>query len=178
MLRHNFLLVKNYIRAALITGFFAVFIIYLPTDQKENNANPDLVYSITHASVLTDILHPSTIDGINEIHGVKITFADPGKVAYYFEYEANAQDTLTVIGSLPFTIDNNVSSLTCTLLDSKSNPLEVKETLSEQVHEATSFFWNSKASDYTFYECIKSPLKHTLLVSKTSSRILHKVESI
>ncbi len=177
MLRHKFLGSVNYIRAALITGVFAAFVTTLTTNPKANT-DPDLVYGITYASIQTDILQPSIIDGMKEIHGVKITFADPGKVAYFFEYEANAQDTLKVVGSLPFAIDNNASSLACTLLESKSNPLEADETLPEQVREATAFFWNSKASDFTFYECIKSPLKHTLLISKTSSRILHKVESI
>ncbi len=121
--------IKNYIRAALITGFFAAFFIYLTTGHKENNTNSDLVYSITDASVQTDILQPSTINGIKEIHGVKITYADRSKVSYYFEYEANAQDTLKIVGSLPFVIDNNVSSTACTLLESNSNPLEVNETL-------------------------------------------------
>ena len=87
------------------------------------------------------------------------------------------EDTLKVIGSLPFILDDNVSSLECTLMESNTNPLEITET-SEQVLEATAFFWNSKATDYVFYECAKSPLKHTLLISKTSSRILHKIESI
>lgn len=178
MLLHRFSIIKNYIRAAWITGFFAAFVIYLPTEQRANNINPDLVYGISYASVQTDILQPSSIDGLKEIHGVKIAYYDQSKVAYFFEYEANALDTLKVVGLLPFTLDNNASSVACTLLESNSNPLEVNTAFSERVREATSFFWNSQAADYTFYECIKSPLKHTLMISKTSSRILHKVESI
>lgn len=163
--------------AAWITGFFAAFFISLTVDWKEEETDPNLVYSITPASLQNDILHKATIEGFKQLHGVRVTYADRTKVAYYFEYEANAQDTLNVIGSLPFVLDDNVSSLECTLMESKTNPLETME-LSEQVREATAFFWNLKASDYIFYECAKSPLKHTLLISKTSSRILHKVESI
>ena len=177
MLRHKFSFIKNYIRAAWITGFFAAFFIFLTVDRKEESADPDQVYSITRASLQADILHRATIEGLKELHGVRITYADRTKIAYFFEYEANALDTLRVIGSLPFILDNNISSLECTLMESNSNPLEATE-ISKQVREATKFFWNSNASDYTFYECAKSPLKHTLLISKTSSRILHKIESI
>jgi hypothetical protein len=163
--------------AAWITGFFAAFFILLTVDWKVEHSDPDQVYSITNASLQTDILHKATIEGLKQLHGVRITYVDRTKIAYYFEYEANVQDTLKVIGSLPFVIDDNASSLECTLMESKTNPLETMET-SEQVREATAFFWNLKPSDFIFYECAKSPLKHTLLISKTSSRILHKIESI
>lgn len=165
--------------AAWITGFFAAFFIFLSVDWKGENSessDPDQVYSITNASLQTDILHRATIEGLKQLHGVRVTYSDRTRVSYFFEYEANVQDTLKVIGSLPFILDDNISSLECTLMESDSNPLG--EAVSDQVREATAFFWNSNASDYIFYECTKSPLKHTLLISKTSSRILHKVEAI
>ena len=172
MSRQNILI--DFMKAALITGIFAAFVICLPTKR----INPETGYSISYASVQADILNHVSVEGIQEIHGVKIMDYDHNKVEYYFEYNANAEDTLKMIASLPFAIDDHVSSVAPTLMESNSNPLKINAAFTEEVREATSFFWNAKAEDFIFYECIKSPMKHTLMISKTSSRILHKVESI
>jgi hypothetical protein len=173
MSRRNIFLM-NSLRAALITGIFAAFVVYLPTER--NYAGSGI--SVSYASVQMDILNHVSISYIREIRGVKITDFERHKVEFYFEYEANAQDTLKLIASLPSAIDNEVSSVAPMLMESDINPMEISEAYTEEAREATSFFWNAKAEDYTFYECIKSPMKHTLLISKSSSRILHKVESV
>ncbi|HEY3430154.1 MAG TPA: hypothetical protein VGK39_05705, partial [Cyclobacteriaceae bacterium] len=110
---------------------------------------------------------------LREIHGVSITRAD--KVSYYYEYEADHHQVLNVLASLPFRLDNNKSSVQCGWMNSDSNPLEY-ENISEAEVEASAFFWRANPEEYSFYECLKSPLKHTLLISKTSPRILHRVE--
>jgi hypothetical protein len=173
MSRHH-ISIMNCIRAALITGIFAAFVVYLPTERTQ----PGSGISVSYASIQMDILNHVSISNIKEIHGVKIIDFDRHKIEYYFEYEANALDTLKIIASLPSAIDDNVSSVAPMLMESDFNPLEVSQAFTEEARDATSFFWNAKAEDYTFYECIKSPMKHTLLISKTSARILHKVESI
>ena len=164
----------NFIKAALITGIFAAFIVYLPTKR----INPETGFSISYASIQADILNHVSIDGIQEIHGVKIIDYDKNKIEYYFEYEATGIDTLKMIALLPFSIDDRASCVAPMLMESDSNPLEVNPSFTKEVRDATSFFWDAKAEEFTFYECIKSPMKHTLLISKTSSRILHKVETI
>ena len=167
-------LLKNFTKAALITGIFAAFIIYLPS--KQTNSGP--AYSISYASVQADIFNNISINGIQEIHGVKIIDYDHQKIEYYFEYEANELDTLKMIANLPFAIDDHVSNVAPVRMESSINPLKVNNAFTEEIKDAISFFSNAKAEEFTFYECVKSPMKHTLLVSKTSSRILHKVESI
>ena len=167
-------ILMDFIKAAMITGVFAAFVVYLPTEHKGSKAG----LSVSYASIQADIFNNVSISGIQEIHGVKIMDYDRNKVEYYFEYEATGIDTLKMIASLPFSIDDRVSSVGPMLMESDSNPLEVNSSFTEEARNATSFFWNAKAEDFTFYECIKSPMKHTLLISKTSSRILHKVESI
>jgi len=173
MSRFNILL-KNSLKAALITGIFAAFVIYLPTERRGSKEG----LSVSYASIQADIFNNVAIGGIQEVHGVKIMDYENQKIEYYFEYEANAKDTLQMIASLPFRMDDHISNVAPVLMESDSSPLEVNASFTKEALDATSFFWKVKAEDFTFYECIKSPMKHTLLVSKTSSRILHKVESI
>jgi hypothetical protein len=170
--------ILNYFRAALITGFFAALVIYLPTDRSGTTTDPESVYGIMHASIQADILQGATIADLKEIHGIKVLYADYGKCTYYFKYEADPNDTLKVISELPFALDNNPSSVACMLMNANSNPLDEVRTLATQEQEASSFFWNSKAEDFTFYECVKSPFRHTVLISRSSPVILHRVESI
>ena len=172
MSRLNILL--NIGKAALITGIFAAFVIYLTTDRTHAKAG----LSMSYASVQQDIFNEISIGDIQEIHGVKVIDYENQKIEYYFEYEANALDTLKMIASLPFAIDDNVSHVAPVRMESNRNPLEINQSFTEEIREAIAFFSNAKAEDFTFYECVKSPMKHTLLISKTSSRILHKVESI
>lgn len=166
-------ILSNIIKAALITGVFAAFVIYLPSNPAQKSG-----LSMSYASVQADIFNNVSIGNIQEIHGVKIMDYDHQKVEYYFEYEANEMDTLKMIASLPFVVDNNISNVAPVRMESNSNPLDVNPTFTEEIRDAIAFFSNAKAEEFTFYECVKSPMKHTLLVSKTSSRILHKVESI
>jgi len=174
----NLIGILNYFRAALITGFFAALVIYLPTDRSGTTIDPESVYGIMHASIQADVLQGATITDLKEIHGIKVLYADYGKCTYYFKYEADPNDTLKVISDLPFVLDNNTSSVACMPMNTNSNPLDAVMSLTTQEREASAFFWNSKPEDFTFYECIKSPFRHTVMISKSSPVILHRVESI
>lgn len=157
-------------------GFFAALVIYLPSNRKVASLPWEVVDNISDASVQHEIFQDPTAD-INQLNGVKIVDKTTGKSTYYFEYIANKQDTLRRIAALPFLKDNRVSSLSIELMESLVNPLD-GSVLSQEEREATSFFWEAEAEEFVFYECYKSPVKHTLLFSKTSDRILHKVESV
>ena len=164
-------ILKNILKAAMITGVFAAFVIYLPSDPQSKSG-----LSMSYASVQADIFNQ--IGNIHEIHGVKIMDYDRQRVEYYFEYEATEVDTLKMVASLPFAIDDHASNVAPIRMESATNPLAVNPIFTAEILDAISFFSNANAEDFTFYECVKSPMKHTILVSKTSSRILHKVESI
>jgi hypothetical protein len=168
--------IKNHLRAALIMGFFAALTIYITDKNKEELPVWEDTSMISSASVLHDVYQDMSAD-IQQLNGVRLRDSRTGKFVYYFEYIANKQDTLRRISAMPFLKDNNPSSLSVELMESSLSPLD-NSALSPEEREATSFFWNKKGEEYTFYECSKSPMKHTLLLSKTSDRILHKVEFI
>lgn len=169
------LTIKKYFRAALIMGFFAALVIYLPK-KEELDGQYKLYFGIpvSEASVEHEVFSNSRLS-LEQLNGVRILNYDTGKYTYYFEYIANKQDTLRAISALPFLKDNRPSSLMCELMNAPVNPLD-NTALTQEERDGTSFFWNARAEDFTFYECYKSPVKHTILLSKTSDRILHKVE--
>ncbi len=171
------LTIKKYFRAALIMGFFTALTIYLP-NQEAIDGQYEIYFGIpiSDASVEQEVFGNADF-ALRQLNGVRILNTDTGKYTYYFEYIANKQDTLRRIGALPFLKDNRPSSLACELMNAPLNPLD-DSALTREERDATSFFWDARADEFIFYECYKSPMKHTLLLSKTSDRILHKVEVI
>lgn len=176
-MQNLFSVVKSYGRAILMMGCFAIFFTSITSKHSTDLPDPNAISFISHASVRSDIFNNS-FDHVQEIYGVKISYNDQNKYAYYFEYRANALDTLKAIEALPFDPYGRVSSTACVLMNSGENPLDERHVFPEEVQQATAFFWNANAEEFTFYECIRSPEKHIVLISKTSDRILHKVESI
>lgn len=167
--------IKNYVRAALILGFFAVLAVYLP-HKPEHKSDLYFGMPVNQASVQHNFFNDPAFS-LQQLNGVKIVNPDTGKITYYFEYIANKKDTLRRIGAMPFLKDNRLSSTTCELMNGESNPLD-NSALTQEERDASSFFWNAKADEFTFYECYKSPVKHTLLLSNTSDRILHRIEFV
>ena len=164
----------KYGKGAILPISFAAFIIYTSLNVKRDSQIDTSTTYVSDSSVHEILGH--SIENIQEIHAVKVSRAD--KVSFYFEYEADHTKVLSLLASMSFRLDNNNSSVQCGLMNSESNPLLCFGALSQVERDASSFFWSANATDYTFYECTKSPLKHTMLVSKTSSRILHRVEMI
>lgn len=111
---------------------------------------------------------------IQELHGVSARYPS-GKNVSYFEYEADTSTLLTFISCLPFKNNNNVSDTTCRLQNFDFS-LSDKQFLSPEELAAASFFWDILPHEYSYYECLKSPERHTLLIHKQTGRVLHRIE--
>jgi hypothetical protein len=164
--------VKQYGGAIFIITVFAAFIL---STAKKRKFDSSLGVHVTDSSVRADILSTFDIE-VKEIHGIQVTDHDADTVSFYFEYEADYREVLNTISALPIQIDDNISAMRCGLLNSPTNPLDNSKKIAREEVDASEFFWDAKPEEYIFYECLKGSLKHLLLVSKTSSRILHKVE--
>jgi hypothetical protein len=112
---------------------------------------------------------------IKELHGIKVNYIS-GRSASYFEYEADAEKLIKTLGALPFLKSNEVSDTLCREMQ-HSFSLSGNKVLSAQEIKAASFFWKINTDEYQYYECIKWPSRHTLLINKTTGRILHRVEA-
>jgi len=140
---------------------------YLPDEY----ANPQIT-----AITLRDTLSSKLLYGlsIQEIKGVKASYVT-GRYTCYFEYNANQQDLINIINTLPFDINTRLSDTQCRKMEGNFS-LSGKRTRSQKELTSSEFFWNIDANDFTYYECIKSPMRHTILLDNHSNRILHRIE--
>lgn len=105
--------------------------------------------------------------------GTKIKYPS-GLYASYFEYEVDSKALIRTIGRLPFSRAEIVADTVAhPIAIGEFNELKASVSLSEQEHAA--IFWNSSLDNVVVYECFKAPFRHTLLISKTSSRVLHRI---
>lgn len=112
---------------------------------------------------------------IQEINGLNVVYGT-GRKTLYFEYTADTSKLLTLISCLPFDRNNDVSDTTARLQNfafSQSG----KDLISSEEIAAASFFWNINPGDFYYYECLKSPARHTLLIHKQTGRVLHRIET-
>src|SRR5688572_1886075 len=111
---------------------------------------------------------------INQLNGIKAAYSS-GRSTIYFEFEGDPSSFLRAISTLPFT-KTDVSDTFCRKID-KPFSLRGKRLLSDQEIRAASFFWEIDPAEFTQYECLKGKQRHTILVSNTSGRILHRIEA-
>lgn len=111
---------------------------------------------------------------IQETKGIKAIYKS-GRYTCYFEYQANQQDILKIINLLPFNTNTRLSDTQCRNMN-QTFSLNGKRIRSEKEIESSAFFWDINPEDFVYYECIKSPMRHTLLLDKYSNRILHRID--
>jgi hypothetical protein len=125
---------------------------------------------------LHDTLPKSALTGLQfrELHGIKVEHAS-GDTISYFAYETDAVVLLRRISALPFRRGQHAD----TLCRRMPQPFSISglKLLSEHERQASAFFWPTDPSQYVHYECVKGNKRHTLLISKISSTVLHRIES-
>lgn len=113
---------------------------------------------------------------LNDAEGVKVKYQN-GNYASYFSYEADRDVLLQAIGSLPFPRYAIKADTVCYPITYRDIAL-LKQSVTGAEYEASSFFWNVDATEYDIYQCLKPPLRHTLLISKNTKQVLHRTEYI
>lgn len=148
-----------------------------PAASMGNDAYADIPPLILRTS-LKDTLTKKVLATLQlkDTEGVKIKFQN-GNYASYFAYEANRDMLLRAIGSLPFPRYVIKADTACHAISFRDVAL-LKQNVTNAEYEASAFFWDVDATKYDVYECLKPPLRHTLLVSKTTQQVLHRAEYI
>jgi hypothetical protein len=111
---------------------------------------------------------------VKEIKGIKVVYTS-GRSTSYFEYETDSKILLEAISALPFKKGNAVNDTLCRRMNNLFS-LSGKKVLSQDELVSAKFFWNIEPSDYAYYECLKYPARHTLLINNRTGTILHRVE--
>lgn len=152
----------------------AVFICKKPSHLKGDSSF--LSEPRTYLTSLQDSLPEKALQElkINErVLGTKIKYPS-GLYASYFEYEADNKTLIRTLGRLPFSrAEILADTVAHPIAIGEFNELKASVSLAEQEHAAV--FWNTSLNDIVVYECIKAPFRHTLLISRTSSRVLHRI---
>lgn len=112
--------------------------------------------------------------GLSQVTGVKIQYID-GHSASYFAYPAGREVILNTIAGLPFSKGSKVADTLCRPVAAAFLQREYAG-LSATESQYSDFFWQALNHNVDAYECIKAPWKHTLLISKTSGQVLHRIE--
>ncbi|MBL0744284.1 hypothetical protein [Chryseolinea lacunae] len=145
---------------------------YLSHAEGSNGTIPPLATAVS----LRDTLPPSMVNTLHleQVSGIKVQYAD-GHAVYYFEYEAEHPTLLALLAQSPFARDATVADTHCRPLTAPELS-SLHDTLSPVEQQHSTSFWEALVRDVAIYECLKTPRKHTLLLSKTSNRVFHRIE--
>ncbi len=151
--------------------------------KRPSESHADTVWSEHKSPTLTTTLLRDTLPyrfisnlHITEVHGVKASYSS-GQQTSYYEYEADPEMILKMVSSLPFKRSNSVSDTTCRAFEIPFS-MTGKRFISAKELQAANFFWQINPKDFFYYECLKNPDRHTILINKITGRILHRVESM
>lgn len=134
---------------------------------------PIIFYTSLRDTIPKSVLTPLHLDHVN---GIKVKYPS-GLHNSYFEYEADHTELIRTIGSLPFPLHAELADTTCHTIPFEYIRLS-QDLVCPVELENSAPFWSASEEDYVAYACLKAPYKHTLLFSKNSKRVLHRIEFI
>ena len=108
-----------------------------------------------------------------DVRGIKLRAIDGMGEVRYFDYHASPEKVLTELSKLGFFLADTKSDTTSRKVT--FDHLVADPKLAESEYYYASSFWNADRSKFEAYECIKTPMKHQVLIDRQSNRILHRV---
>ena len=148
-----------------------------PESSKPKNTNSEnQVDPVVFYTSLEDSIPQTAMQSLHlgRVTGIKVKSIDGNSVSY-FEYQANKRDLLRVISQLPFSTHGVVADTLCRRVN-YDDYCSLRSLTSAFEQQKASSFWNIDTALYEVYECIKSPQKHLLVVSKNSDQVYHRIE--
>lgn len=146
------------------------------TDRQNVVRGHELIPPLVVRTTLYDSLPPDAIRHLQleNIGGLKVKYST-GRYVSYFEYSANSDTVLNVIANLPFSKHTPLADTSCRKVPSESLQ-QLRSLVSIEEQTTGTSFWDANMNDVEVYECLKAPFRHVLVISKNSSRILHRIE--
>jgi hypothetical protein len=130
---------------------------------------------VLHAS-LQDTLSPAFMQSLQleKVDGLKVKYLS-GQEAHYFAYMADPDAVLRAVAHTAFSKHIPIADTVCRRIDYRA-----LDMLAQPLHAtelaAGSFFWEADAGEFEAYECVRGPIRHTLLISRATRNVLHRVE--
>lgn len=166
--------------ALFLYGFFIVSLVACkkPVAEAINEPLKLSEHSATFYISLADTLPQKTSEALQlgDVTGIKLTTLS-GHDIRYFHYRSNSQDVLKALSNSPFTRTAIYADTLCRKVE-YTYVEGLRATLPYAERDASSFFWNNVSADLEYYESVKPPLKHLIIINKSSNDIYHRVELI
>lgn len=127
---------------------------------------------------LSDTLTPEALRslGIDDVTGIKLKSIN-GLYACYFQYHAEAKKLLDTFAGLPFHRSAVVADTVCRKVPFYAFESWRKNITAAELQSAPDF-WFASPEEFEVYECIKPPMRHQILISKTDNRVMHRAEPV
>ncbi|HYF68891.1 MAG TPA: hypothetical protein VD884_12195 [Ohtaekwangia sp.] len=145
----------------------------------EEVAVDDAVPPLVLYTGLQDTLSESAITELGltaPVTGIKFLLTS-GRYASYYEYQADPEQVLAVVASIPFSRSSIQADMTCRRISYRD--LEVlRSEIPPGELDRTAYFWYAAENEIEIYESIKPPLRHTLLINRATNHVMHRASLV
>ena len=130
---------------------------------------------VLHAS-LQDTLSPAFLHALRleKVEGLNVKYLS-GREAHYFAYIADPDAVLRAVIHTAFSKHVAVADTVCRRINHRALAM-LAQPLHATELAAGAFFWEADAAEFEVYECVRGPIRHTLLISRATRNILHRIE--
>jgi hypothetical protein len=111
----------------------------------------------------------STLELKANVEGYKIRYLT-GQERRYFEYQAEPQRVMQAFREMAFVVSNHRTDT-----DLRMVSFEEMRSADDYAPDESDDFWNILPAEYYAFECLKSGIKHQVLIHKNTHRVLHRV---
>jgi hypothetical protein len=125
---------------------------------------------------LQDTLSPAFLHALRleKVEGLNVKYLS-GHEAHYFAYIADPDAVLRAVAHTAFSKHVAVADTVCRRMDPRALAM-LAQPLHATERAAGAFFWEADATEFEVYECVRGPIRHTLLISRATRNVLHRVE--
>lgn len=153
----------------LLFGAFAC------TNPCKNVSDLNDVEPIVFYTSLADTLPKETFEKINTGNVLGVKFKDmKGNDIRYFEYKADAKSLISSLSEMPFDKESVLADTLCRRIGLEVLRYSLEQTSASEENYAGQFRYADE-QEFFIFECIKPPLKHTVLTAKKSNKVLHRI---
>lgn len=168
---------KNNIRSLILPLILAAFCgCHKPKHINGEILRNELTATVNEVSI-TDTMPSKYVELLNlgRTSGLQFNYGDRHPKTY-FEYRGDKHEVLDALAQLGFSKNSARADTRCRTLES-SRFIEMRGVIREEERNQADFFWGIEPDEYNIYECLKTPLRHLVLIEKNSDKVLHLVLS-
>jgi hypothetical protein len=166
--------------ALIFSGLLVVAIIWCQKPVYDLEGSNTTMAPIVFYTSLADTLPKRTFEKLglrDRVVGVKINNLT-GMDVRYFQYEADPDVLIKALSETPFDINTqSPADIQCHEITYGDLTFSFQNVSDAESNYAASFL-NSFHEGYEVYECVKSPLKHQVLIQRNTNRVFHRIEKI